>query len=447
MRTYNAFVGRQRARSPGWRKRLLSGACVLTLAVILVPGAPMSGAHAQFVCDSTTPGGADGATAAGGGVACGTDAVATANSTSVGFEAGENPDPGNLFNTAFGNQTGGTVEGDRNTAIGASSGTQVTGDQNTATGFATGQVVTGSRNTAVGIASGQAVQGDHNVAAGFNAGDMLVGDNNIAIGLQAGSGTIANPLNVSNTVTIGANSLATSDGAIAMGLNSSATGTNAIAIGQGAVATGSTAMGTASTAGNGGAAFGDFATATGADSTATGPNATATHANAAAFGNGATTTRASQQVFGTASNTYTTPGITSQASKQAQGSPTHLVTSNASGDLAAHTPAQLGLATAGDLNAINSRLDSVDGRIRRNSERIGENTEGVAIAMAMAGTFLPQPGETFRLSGNWGGFEGSNALSFGGALALSEKTYLTGGFGAGLSEGTYGGRAGLSIGW
>jgi hypothetical protein len=39
-------------------------------------------------------------------------------------------------------------------------------------------------------------------------------------------------------------------------------------------------------------------------------------------------------MMGTVSTTYTTPGITSAASKAAQGSPTHIVTSNAGGDLA-----------------------------------------------------------------------------------------------------------------
>ena len=73
------------------------------------------------------------------------------------------------------------------------------------------------------------------------------------------------------------------------------------------------------------------------------------HTNAA-FGAGATTTLANQQTFGTASNTYTMSGITSGASKTVQGAPSHLVTSNVGGDLAAHTFAELGLVTQGDIS-------------------------------------------------------------------------------------------------
>ena len=62
---------------------------------------------------------------------------------------------------------------------------------------------------------------------------------------------------------------------------------------------------------------------------------------------GATTTRADQVMLGTASDTYTMAGITSGASKAAQGAPTHLVTSNASGDLAAYSYSELGLAQPG----------------------------------------------------------------------------------------------------
>ena len=69
------------------------------------------------------------------------------------------------------------------------------------------------------------------------------------------------------------------------------------------------------------------------------------------------------------------------------------------------------------------------------------------MALAMAGTFLPQPGETIRLSGNWGNFEGSNALAFSGAVSLSGGAYLTAGVGIGLEENTVGSRAGVSVGW
>jgi len=163
------------------------------------------------------------------------------------------------------------------------------------------------------------------------------------------------------------------------------------------------------------------------------------HTNAAAFGAGATTTRANQQVFGTASNTYTMTGITSDASKTAQGTPSYLVTSNAGGDLAAYTVGQLGLATQGDIS-------SLQGSVGRLSNKVEDNSEGVAISMAMDAPDLQQH-ETLAVKLNWGNFEGENALAFAGSLRLGAHTAIDAGIGLGAQEGNVGSRAGLRLGW
>jgi trimeric autotransporter adhesin len=80
--------------------------------------------------------------------------------------------------------------------------------------------------------------------------------------------------------------------------------------------------------------LGDNTVATGGNSVALGIGASATHANASAIGNGATTTRDNQVVIGTATNTYTTPGVTSNASIAAQSGPLSVVTTDANGNLA-----------------------------------------------------------------------------------------------------------------
>jgi autotransporter adhesin len=85
---------------------------------------------------------------------------------------------------------------------------------------------------------------------------------------------------------------------------------------------------------NDGAAFGDNTVATGSNSLAVGFGASATHANASAIGNGATTTRNNQVVVGTATNTITTPGVTSNASIAAQSGPLSVVTTDSNGNLA-----------------------------------------------------------------------------------------------------------------
>ena len=269
----------------------------------------------------------------------------------------------------------------------------------------------------------------------------MTGDRNVAMGYLAGSNITA-----SDTVSIGSNALASAYGATAIGLNSQATGTNAIAIGSGAVATGSVAVGNVAAASNGGAAFGDFSTASGTNSTAIGPNATAAYSNSAAFGSGATATRANQQVFGTSSNTYTMPGLTSSHSKSAQGSPTHLVTSNATGDLAAYTFSELGLATSGDVDALNTRINKV-------GARTDEAIAGVALAMSMVNPDLTG-NERFGVAANWGAFQDANALgmSLMGVLGndfvtKGDRVAISGGFGIGLANGegddVYGGRVGL----
>src|SRR5690606_2734292 len=95
-----------------------------------------------------------------------------------------------------------------------------------------------------------------------------------------------------------------------------------------------------------------------------------------------------QQTFGTATNTYTMPGITSAASTAAQSGPIGIVTSDSSGNLATVSPASLGLASSGQIDAINAELAS-------HQMQITENRRGIAAAMAMTTAAMPSaPGRT-----------------------------------------------------
>jgi len=134
------------------------------------------------------------------------------------------------------------------------------------------------------------------------------------------------------------------------------------------------------------------------------------------------------------------PGLTSSASKSAQGSPTHIVTSNSKGDLAAYTPSELGLATSKDL----SSLQNTDKKL----------TEGLAAVASMAQPII-LPGQTFAVRAGWGGYDDANALSFSAAGVLAKNLVRDGygtlvadaGLGVGTNEGEVAGRAGLSFGW
>ncbi len=211
----------------------------------------------------------------------------------------------------------------------------------------------------------------------------------------------------------------TADGASALGLFSTA-------VGQGA-----NASGTLSTA------VGQSSTASGNGSTAVGQGATAAFSNSAAFGNGAAATAANQQMFGTSANTYTTPGITSAASKAAQTGPVQLVTSDAGGDLATSSLSSLGLASSADISALNSSINNVANRAY----------SGVAMAFAMAGVPTVLPGETFVTTMNYGTFEGANAMSFNGAMRVSDHVQFDAGIGYAPDQGIVGGRAGVRMGW
>ena len=186
------------------------------------------------------------------------------------------------------------------------------------------------------------------------------------------------------------------------------------------------------------AAYGTGATARGTNSTAIGAGAGALFTNSAAFGAGATTTRANQQSFGTIANTYTMPGITSQASRNAQSGPLQLPTTDAYGNLASDGGATF--------------------------KAIARVQAGVAVAMAMATPNFAK-GEKIGVRVGWGGFNsyggGANAfgVSIGGILAentfsQNDRLIVDAGVAMGYSQfmgyredAVIGGRAGLQLTW
>ncbi|MFL6833729.1 MAG: hypothetical protein ACJ8F0_14180 [Xanthobacteraceae bacterium] len=216
---------------------------------------------------------------------------------------------------------------------------------------------------------------------------------------------------------------------------------NAIAIGNGATATGSIAVGAGAFASNGAAAFGDGAVATGTNATAVGPGASATFANSSAFGAGASATAANQMAFGTTSNTYKMPGITSAASLAAQSGPVSLVTTDASGNLAATS------LSVPDISALNANVSALQQNVRLLQENLqhglNQAYEGTAIAIAMGGAALPD-NKRFAVTTNWGNFRGTNAMSFIAQARISDNVVANAGFAGGFQYGGIGSRAGLT---
>ena len=296
-------------------------------------------------------------------------------------------------------------------------GAESTGTRSIAIGVSDGLTnTTSSGIESVAIGSGAIAGGRDSIAIGrvTSAGN---GDFNIAIGGFINPGHSSTTAVGNGSLVNGSNTTVLGDGA-GTGNN---TANNAVAIGQGSLA--------------------------GADNaTAVGQGSEANFTGSAAFGQGAKSTRADQQMFGTATNTYTMAGLTSDASKTAQGAPTALVTTNDNGDLAAYTTSQLGLASTGDIVSINSQINSLHQRDR-------ELASGIAMTAALAQPILLAD-QSFGMRVGWGDFDGSNAVGVTGAGVIARgyagptsSMVLDAGVGFGTTDSMVTGRAGVTFGW
>ena len=282
-----------------------------------------------------------------------------------------------------------------------------------------------------GTSNGATDGGFYNAVACGPGAQALV-DQSTAVGQNA---IVDTPGGGTGGVAVGANAYSTGERAVAVGKDSHAVGDRAVALGAHAYATNdhATALGSEATASGGDStatgylanasqyeatANGAQASASGYQSSAFGSNASAAYANSAAFGYGATAQYANQQVFGTASNTYTMPGISSTASTAAQSGKLGLVTTDAGGNLAS------------DPGLYN---------------QIGKDREGVAMAMALGGFWVPE-NKKMAFGLNFGTFDGAWAI--GGNLGgkINDNLHLTAGVSVSES-GQLGGRAGGLISW
>ena len=301
---------------------------------------------------------------------------------------------------------------------------------------------------------------------------------------------------------VGQESYVLGDFSTAIGANSEAIGDQSTAVGQFARARGiySTALGQRAIAeGDGTTALGQNSQAIGDRATAVGEDAFALFDNSMAIGPKAQTLFANQFMFGTASNTYTMPGLTSQASQDAQSGPLYLVVSDAAGNLAidgsnvlndilSDIDANTGLlddlntaitdgnpgevvaiaavntkanqnqeriasvetsvsANSNQLSVMNAQFEALGGQVSLNTEQIQENTAGIALANAMAGTSWLQANETHAVTANWGYYNNSNALAISAAQRLSKNWSANLGVGVSTDEGKIGARAGVRYGW
>lgn len=95
---------------------------------------------------------------------------------------------------------------------------------------------------------------------------------------------------------------------------------------------------------------------------------------------------------------------------------------------------------------VDSRLGASDGRIDSAFDRIEENEEGIAIAVALGGLTLPA-GKDFAIGANLGFYGGKEAMAAQTAIKLTDNLILNGGIGVGLEETKVGGRIGFMAAW
>ncbi len=176
------------------------------------------GTSATVGADNTVAIGRDAKALAGNTISIGQNAGSTAGAKPatdaifVGTGAGQDSD-NNRLSIAIGRGAG------KNVGAGAANPST----ENTAIGNDAGQRVKGNTNVAISSRAGQNVEGHDNFAALLEAGQNIKGRNNIAIGKQAGrSADAAVPLEVSDTLALGAHTVVSKNSVVALGTHSNA---------------------------------------------------------------------------------------------------------------------------------------------------------------------------------------------------------------------------------
>ncbi|MGP9459169.1 YadA-like family protein [Pasteurella multocida] len=186
-------------------------------------------------------------------IAFGRNATAAGNNTiSIGYNAGvtktadeAQSDPNNKLEPAtdavfIGNKAGYKSNQNRmQVSLGKDSGEGVVGTENVTIGNSAGKNTKGNTNVAISSRAGQNVEGHDNFAALIEAGQNIKGSDNIAIGKHAGRSADANAkLNISNTISLGRESVSLKNFGIAQGHKAKTDGVASIAIGYNAEAVG-----------------------------------------------------------------------------------------------------------------------------------------------------------------------------------------------------------------
>jgi hypothetical protein len=111
----------------------------------------------------------------------------------------------------------------------------------------------------------------------------------------------------------------------------------------------------------------------------------------------------------------------------------------------AYVDSQVAIVGA-DVTALRSDVDGLSKGLNSAFEKIDENAEGIALAIALGGIALPQ-GKDFAVAANLGFYDGHEAFAAQAAIKLDNTLTLNGGIGTGFEHSKVGGRVGIMAAW
>ena len=97
-----------------------------------------------------------------------------------------------------------------------------------------------------------------------------------------------------------------------------------------------------------------------------------------------------------------------------------------------------------NIASINTNIANLASGLNQAIKQIDQNTQGIAVAMAMSGLTL-SPGKTVAVGGNVGFYNGKQAAAFQAAVRLHPSVILNGAIGIGFDSSNVGGRVGAQV--
>jgi hypothetical protein len=146
--------------------------------------------------------------------------------------------------------------------------------------------------------------------------------------------------------------------------------------------------------------------------------------------------------------TIQAPGITSQASLNAQQGTTFFTTTDTQGHLATsnYGPQDINGLYAG-YNNLTANVLTLANQTANLGQQVKHGFEGSAIAMAMGGATALPDNKRFSVTGNMGYFRGQYGFGALAQVRLSDNVIANAGVGGGLRYGGIGARGGLTFAW